>query len=154
MTAKEYLEQLPDLQLRINSLKRKIEVCHERGTDISIHQSDGIHSNTYGSSKVVNTAENAADLSKVRYLIANEFLAFKSRAVVEINRIPNNLYAALLMDKYVNGLTWEEVAENIGKDFDYTRKVLHSKALESFDKFVPPCTRKNPVIPPADMLEW
>ena len=54
----------------------------------------------------------------------------------QINMIDNNLYVALLQNRYVNCCTWEETAELIDKDIDYTKKELHSRALKEFEKIL------------------
>ena len=48
--------------------------------------------------------------------------------------MPNKLYAALLIDKYISNMTWQEVAEHINKEYDYTKGVLHDRALSNFAK--------------------
>lgn len=147
MTAKEYLEQLPNIRLRIRAIKRRIAECDDRATHITSSFS-GMPAQHGGASKIEENMEKKIDLDSELKAIVMEFEAFERRAVLEINRIPDNLQSALLIEKYINGLTWEQVAEAIGKDADYTRKELHSKALTSFDEIIPPDTRKNPVIPP------
>ena len=48
-----------------------------------------------------------------------------------------NTYAALLLNKYVCGLTWEQVTDKLGyKNVDYVKGELHSKALAAFEKEV------------------
>ena len=147
MTAKEYLEQLPDMRLRIQALSRKIAECDDRATQIASSTPDAAPRHNGGaSSKIETNVGEKVDLESTLKKIKKEFELFEQRAIIEINKLPDNKQSALLFERYINGLTWERIAEVLEKDVDYTRKELHSKALASFDEIVPPDTRKNPVI--------
>lgn len=148
MTAKEYLEQLTNMRIRINSINRKISECQERATNTAAKISGDIpQHNGETSGKIADNISKKVDLETTLQKIKEVFEEFEIRATAEINRVPDNLYSGLLFEKYVNGLTWEQVAEAIGKDPDYTRKDLHSKALVYFEEINPEHTRINPVIP-------
>lgn len=148
MTAKEYLEQLTEMRVRIKALNRKIAECKERATNTASNAfGEAVQNNGTISSKIADNMENKVTLEAILNKVKEEFEEFEIRATIEINRVPNNLHSGLLLEKYVNGLTWEQVAEAIDKDPDYTRKDLHSRALASFEETNPEHTRKNPVIP-------
>lgn len=150
MTAKEYLEQLPGMRLRIAAIERKIVECRHRATNTASNQSGEIpQHNGAVSCKVADCAVQSADYETELKQIKSEFEAFERRASAEINRIPDNLLSAVLFEKYINGLTWDEVAMFVGKDADYVRKGLHGIALAKFDEVIPENTRKCPCIPAA-----
>ena len=153
MTTKEYLEQLPNMQIRINAIKRKIAECKERATDISIKQASDSQHNGNVTNKIENNMDKKIDLEKELENLKNQFESFEVRVIAEINKIPNSLYSGLLFEKYINGLSWEEVAEVIGKGTEYTRKELHSKALLEFDIYTPENTRKSPCTFLRDSLQ-
>ncbi len=144
MTAKEYLEQLPDMRVRINAIRRKIAECKERASDTSAKMSDQRGSGSCG--KIEGNVGKAVDIETELKELLKEFEMFELRASREICSMPNSLYSGLLFEKYINGLSWEQVAEAIDKDIDYTRKVLHSKALSEFDSIIPEKTRFCPCI--------
>lgn len=147
MTAKEYLEQLTNMRIRINSINRKISECQDRATNTAVNISGNApQHNGETSEKIADNIGKKIDLETTLQKTKEAFEEFEVRATIEINRIPNNLYSGLLFEKYVNGLTWEQVAEVIEKDPDYTRKDLHSKALACFEEINPENTRINPVI--------
>ena len=60
----------------------------------------------------------------------------KVEITIQIHKMPNKLYAALLIDKYISNMTWQEVAEHINKEYDYTKGVLHDRALSNFAKII------------------
>ena len=146
MTAKDYLEQLPNMRIRINALNRKIAECIDRASDTSAKISGSFSGNSKSVSKIESNTEQAIDMERELKELVIQFEEFELRASKEICSIPNSLYSGLLFEKYINGLSWEQVAEAIGKDVDHTRKVLHSKALMEFDKVIPENTRLYPCI--------
>lgn len=144
MTAKEYLEQLPGMRVRINAIRRKIAECKDRASDTSAKLSDQRVSG--GCGKIEGNVGEAVDIEAGLKELLKEFEKFELRASREICSMPNSLYSGLLFEKYINGLSWEQVAEAIDKDIDYTRKVLHSKALSEFDTIIPEKARFCPCI--------
>lgn len=145
MTAKEYLEQLPYMRVRINAMKRKIEECREKASDTSA-KINGEHFGSSSISKIEKNTEKAVDLETELRELVKQFEQLEVRASRAICSLPTSLYSGLLFEKYINGLSWEQVAEAIGKDVDHTRKVLHSKALAEFDRQIPENTRFYPCI--------
>lgn len=134
MTAKEYLLQIRDIDKKIASLERSIEQCKERATSITSKFSEiPPQHNGDVSQKIAINAEKAVDYETDVKMLKEEVEQLKIKISREIDDVPNNTYSALLRDYYVNGLPWEDVAENIDKDSDYTRKVLHQSALKEFE---------------------
>ena len=132
------------MQLRIDSLRRSIQLCQERAENTGAQFSDSPRVQGNGN-KIADNIEKKADFEAELLQLIDEFERFRIRAIREINRIPDSMYASVLIDKYINGYTWERVAKNIGfQNEDYVRKILHAKALESFEKNNPETTRKSP----------
>ena len=148
---KEYLLQIRDIDKKIASLKRSIEQCEERATSITTAYNElPPQHNGAISQKVASNAERAVDYETDVKTLKEKAEQLKIKISREIYSMPNNTYSALLRDYYINGLPWEDVAENIGKDSDYTRKVLHPNALKEFEIIFlnkPANTRKYPFIP-------
>lgn len=134
MTAKEYLNQLININQRIEALELAIEKCYSKAEKVTSAISDTPNVGSRISNKiednVINVIEHKQQIEKLK--VSFEQLAY--HATIQINRIKDNALAALLMNKYVCGLAWEEVAEKIDKNVDYTKSDLHSKALSEFEK--------------------
>ena len=60
MTAKEYLEQLPDMRIRINAIRRKIAECKDRASDTAAKFSD--QHNGGNCSKIEGNVTKAVDI--------------------------------------------------------------------------------------------
>ena len=137
MTAKEYLNQLPNMQLRINSLKKSIQLCQECATKTGTQFSDLPMVQGNGN-KIADNIEKKLDFEDELLQLVNEFEKFRFCVICQINRIPDNRYVSLLINRYVNNMSWEEIAEIIGyNDIKYVRKILHGRALAEFEKITP-----------------
>lgn len=150
MTAKEYLNQLIDMNLRIESLKMVIKICYSKSESTTSNASETASFNTSknNTSKIEKNVIKAVECKEELENLNAKFIEFAFEATLQINNIENNLLAALLMNRYVCCMTWEQVAEIIDKDVDYTKKELHSKALRDFEKYNPDYPRKTLLLPP------
>ncbi|MDE6091900.1 MAG: hypothetical protein K2G14_02245 [Ruminococcus sp.] len=146
MTAKEYLKQLQNIQLRINSLQKSIQLCQERAVGTGTRFSD-ISAAQGNRNKIADNMAKKVDFESELMQLTDEFEKFRLRVIRQINCIPDNRYVSLLMNKYVNNMSWERVTEEIGeKNSEYVRKELHEKALKKFSEIIPENLRKSPKI--------
>lgn len=107
MTAKEYLSKGIDIDIKIKAIK----LAEEKE----------------------KSNENEA-VCEVLDKMKKESEQIKIDIITRICAIENNLYSAVLLNKYISNLTWAELAEEIDKEYDYTKGVLHNKALSEFSK--------------------
>lgn len=147
MTAKEYLEIAINIDKRITSLTNRITYLRsntERVTpvyEITARMS-GCSGDTL-SQVIGDILDSASEIAKIR----DEFAKYRIRVEHEIQRIPNNIYATLLEERYINGKSWKEISEIIDyNDEKYVREVVHNQALKEFEKFTPENTRFVPSI--------
>ncbi len=144
MTAKEYLNQLPNMQLRINSLRKSIQLCRERAIGTGNQFSDMPMVNDSGN-RIADNMAKKVDFETELLRLADEFEKFRIRVIYEINRIPDNRCVSILINRYINNMSWEKIAEEIGeKNPEYVRKELHEKALKNFEEINPENLRKPP----------
>lgn len=61
-------------------------------------------------------------------------LAARRTAVEEISRLSDSRYRELLLGYYVQGLTWERVAEEMGYTYQNVVQFLHPKALTAMSE--------------------
>lgn len=150
MTAKEYLKQLQNIQMRIDSLQKSIQLCKERAAGTGIHFSD-VSTAQSNKNKIADNMAKKIDFESELMRLADEFEKFRLRVIYQINCIPDNRYVSLLMNKYVNNMSWEKVTEEIGeKNSEYVRKELHEKALKKFSEINP----ENLLKPPKTSLHF
>ena len=88
MTAKEYLELLPDMQLRINAIGRQIKACDDRAKDISLRLCESAGSS--GRGKIEGNIEDKVDYEAELRKLKKEFEDFvlkAEKAISEFERI-------------------------------------------------------------------
>ena len=126
MTAKEYLRQLSRKDARINALierQRRYRELAERRT--------AVYRDTPGggrrcSSSVEEYVAKIIDLEIDRRI--DEYVDLTREIEAAIDRIPDGRYRDVLRFRYVNGWTWEKIADEMGYDERWVRR-LHGWAL-------------------------
>ena len=115
MGGKEYLGQLKNGNLRIQVLeKQKRKLMSGKGNFESL------------TDKVMDI--QAEIDNKIDGLLALKKVIINSLDVVE-----NNLYYAILFEKYVNLSTWEKMAEIFNYDYKHLQR-MHLKALAEYER--------------------
>lgn len=111
MTAKEYLEQVENIDYRIKSLamqKRRLKNKCLNNDRIYELEQDIERAETY-------------------------YIELQRKVTAEINSMNNHVYATILSMRYLSGATWGEIAQFLGyKDVKYVRTILCEKALNAF----------------------
>jgi len=132
MNAKEYLSQVFRLDRKINNKLRHTVSLREmatRGTG-SIHAQRV--SGTDKHSVMENAVTRLVDLEHEINTDIDKLVALKLELAVFISQVDNQVCKMLLELRYLEGSTWEEVAEQIGYDL---RSVywLHGKTLQELE---------------------
>lgn len=58
----------------------------------------------------------------------------RKKIIGEIESVEDPRYRVLLYDRYVNLLSWHQIAKRMGYSEDHVRHDLHSNALQEFNK--------------------
>lgn len=109
MSAKDFLRQARKLQERIDQLE---EAC-------SRVQS--------GSS-----AQLSAQIERER----DRLNGVRAEILAVVSQITDNTLATLLIAYYINGKTWEDVAEELHYSYRHVVRALHPRALSSVEKIL------------------
>lgn len=115
MTAEEYLSQITDIDLRIRSLEGEFDDAEDECDEEYRLELQG---------RILQNLEQAK--------------ALKLRIRSEIQRVTDHKLCALLMERYVRGRSWEQVADALGIQSEkYAREGLKAKAIAAFLKANP-----------------
>lgn len=115
MTAEEYLSQITDIDLRIRSLEGEFDDAEDECDEEYRLELQG---------RILQNLEQAK--------------ALKLRIRSEIQRVTDHKLCALLMERYVRGRSWEQVADALGIQSEkYAREGLKVKAIVAFLKANP-----------------
>lgn len=133
MTAKEYLEQAKAIDDLIRSREREYRELQKDAELLKAVNTSGI------SVKGGNVSDPMKVIDKIIALqneITNEIkklIDLKAEIRHRINRVYNPQFVALLTDRYITGLTLEQIAEKKDKSYE-TIKGWHGEALQIFRK--------------------
>jgi hypothetical protein len=132
MTTKEYLRQARTLKISINGKLSRIRQMRDFTTRATSQiKSDPVRGgNSKGfaaiSDCIVDFEREIIDDLQKLYTVQSDIQA-------SINQVSDVRYRTLLELYYLNGYTWEEVANEIGYAIRQTYR-LHGEALQSFKK--------------------
>lgn len=142
MTAKEYLRQLRQLEIKIE--QRRLERDHllsdAMGNGSPRLSRDKVQTSVSGDTMGDKLAE-CADLQKEIDWLINKLIADRHRIIGEIHTLNDARYIQILYLHYVEGKRLEDVAEIMikpnGKHYSYDHIAsLHGMALQEFDRTI------------------
>ena len=128
MTAKEYLEQAPTIDQRINSKLEQLSelkalatrTTHVLRQDV-VDQTRDVHSREEIIAKII-------DMEREIKAEVDRLMDLKREICQAISQVKNPTYHTLLELKYLSCLKWEEIREETGYSERNIRR-LHKKAL-------------------------
>lgn len=130
MQPKEYLRQLQRRDARINALIERQRHYYDLATRITpgYRQDGGGGSPISAYSRVADYASKIADLEREIDRRIDEYVDMTREIEAAIDRIPDWRYRDVLRFRYVNGWTWERIADEMGYDLRWVHR-LHGRAL-------------------------
>ncbi len=132
MNVKEYLSQVFRLDRKINNKLRHTVSLRERATKGTGSIYAQRHSGTDKHSVMENAVTRLVDLEHEINTDIDKLVALKRELAAFISQVDNQVCKMLLELRYLEGSTWEEVAEQIGYDL---RSVywLHGRTLQELE---------------------
>lgn len=131
MRAKDYLGQIKKLDMRIGQRITELQQMRDRlsvmtGIDYS---RDKIQATPSSGNKQI---EELVDFENGIIQMINEETKLKHRIIAEIQILDNALYADILFRRYVECLSFERIACDMGYAYNYVCTV-HGNALKAFE---------------------
>ena len=132
MTAKEYLRSIKYLDSAINAKQAELDrlkrdMCSIKGVT---YDGDKVQGGITDSMKIV---DKIIDLNNVINAEIDKLVDLKAEAHNKIEKVCNEKFISLLTDIYINGYTFEQVAERMNIT-DKTICRWHGQALQLFRK--------------------
>lgn len=130
MTAKEYLTQALSIERLLAAKRRLLKKLQWQSISLSVHVSDKVMGTHNGS---MTTTDKIVDLE--REIVRQEsILIDKQREILDkIQVVCNPTWIAVLTDRYITGMTFEDISEYMNKSVR-TIGVWHGQALQAFRK--------------------
>lgn len=132
MTGREYLIQIRDTDLNIRCKEREIFRLQQ---DIMSIQAIDYSKERISGGQPITIADKVANLDAVTDEIMREWSTYfqeRERARFMINQIHSTKQRTVLIDRYINGCTWERVAKLVGCSRQNIHN-LHKRAIKNFD---------------------
>lgn len=132
MTAKEYLNQARVLDMLINAKQSELYSLKLMATSISSPViSEKVQSG--GENNTMRIIDKIVDLQNEINLEIDKLVDLKFEIREKIGNVYNQKFITLLTDKYINGFTFEQIAERMDTSYE-TIKGWHGEALQTFRK--------------------
>ena len=132
MTGREYLIQIRDTDLNIRCKEREIFRLRQ---DIMSLQAIDYSKERISGGQPITIADKVANLDAVTDEIMREWSTYfqeREHARFMINQIHSTKQRTVLIDRYINGCTWEKVAKLVGCSRQNIHN-LHKRAIKNFD---------------------
>lgn len=135
MTTKEWLNRGYKLDKEINALLKEQSAALTRATGSTC----GTSAERVQTSRRNTTEDRFINYASYSELIDNridELYAIKQEILSAINKVDDAVLRTLLIEKYVNFHTWEQIACNMNYSYVHVVHNLHPKALNAISKIV------------------
>ena len=132
MTAKEYLSQYRNMELKIASKEKELEDLRAKLEGCSSKQMDGMPRSSGGSADPIGDA--VTKIVAMQMEINEEVdrcIDLRREITAKIDKLDNETYASLLRYRHVMMMKWEEIAERMHYAEKYCIQ-LHGYALKAF----------------------
>lgn len=132
MTAKEFLRQYQDNLVEIRNIDKEIERLEAHAMSVS-QPTDKERVQSSATQDSADTIAKIADMQVEVEALRDEALN-KLKEVTEIIRsIEPSQYGEILYLRYIEGKTFEKIAERINRSYQWTCE-LHGRALKEVEK--------------------
>ena len=135
MTSKEWLNRGYKLDKEINALLNEQSAALTRATGSTC----GTNAERVQTSRRNTTEDRFINYASYSELIDNridELYAIKQEILSAISKVNDAVLRTLLIEKYVNFHTWEQIACNMNYSYVHVVHNLHPKALNAISKIV------------------
>lgn len=133
MTGREYLGELQTMELRLRTKEREYEriradISSIRGIDYARPRTTG--GNPSSIADKIARLESVAERLKTEW---DELIERREEARGKINLVKNERYRAILIERYINGRKWGEIAETIEIEMRWLMRI-HKNAVAVFSR--------------------
>ena len=134
MTAKQYLSQIRKLDMMINQRIDEAEALIEIAVGLRSPElkQDVIQASPSGD-PIGNAMNRYIDLQREINDMIDQFVNLKHKIIGEINAVPDTRYSELLYHRYVEHMSFAQIAEVMHYEYKYICH-LHGEALKCFQK--------------------
>ena len=126
MTAKEFLRRARDVDRRVDEAQERVDRLRARLEAGRLSRVTGMPRG--GGADWTETADRLIELERVVNARTREWVRWKLDAIDAIRSVGEPRLAEVLELYYIDGMTWEQVAQRMGLDQRWVYR-LHGRAL-------------------------
>ena len=126
MTAKEFLRRARDVDRRVDEAQERVDRLRARLEAGRLSRVTGMPRG--GGADWTETADRLIELERVVNARTREWVRWKLAAIDAIRSVEEPRLSEVLELYYIDGLTWEQVAQRMGLDQRWVYR-LHGRAL-------------------------
>lgn len=135
MTAKEYLNQVRNLESKMKILKEEIDTLREMVVSTgAIQQGERVLSSGT-QDKMAETICKINEKECEWNDLMREFALARANVIINIQKLNNPEYEQILYKRYCQSKKWEEIALEMNYTYQWVCK-LHGRALLELDKIL------------------
>ncbi len=135
MTAKEYLQQLKEMDNLINTYAEEIIRAEQIGMSTTAKLRDVPSRSGDNSDKVAETAVCTVDLENSMAIQIRNLILIKKRANEILQKVLPLQFRTVLMKYYFQNKTLEQTADEMSISYQWACE-LHNRALREFEKYM------------------
>jgi len=133
MTTKEYLSQIKEMRDRIKEKQSQINDLRSLSTSITVNTENERVSSSSDPDKIGKIIADILDREAELCVYINEYLQKEKEISCQIDSLKNNKCRAILHRRYVECMTFEDIAA-ISMKISYRHALrLHGQALKEFE---------------------
>ena len=133
MTAKEYLKQIEELDIKIRQKEEQLACLRETAGGAAAIRYDKMNVQIMVAKDMMErNVIKLLDLEEKVFADKLRMESLKDQIIDEIQSLDDKRYVDVLFRRYVKYQKFEQIALDMSYDYDYIR-VLHGEALVTFD---------------------
>ncbi len=134
-TAKEYLNQVRNLESKMKMLKEEIDTLREMVVSTGAVQQQERVMSSGAQDRMAATICKINEKEEEWNQLMREFALTRAEVIISIQRLNNSDYEQILYKRYCQGKKWEEIALELNYSYQWVCK-LHGRALLEIEKII------------------
>ena len=135
ITAKEYLNQVRNLETKMKILKEEIDTLRELVVSTGAVQQEERVMSSGAQDRMAETICKINEKEEEWNQFMREFALTRAEVIISIQRLNNSDYEQILYKRYCQGKKWEEIALDMNYSYQWVCK-LHGKTLLEIEKII------------------
>ena len=135
ITAKEYLNQVRNLETKMKILKEEIDTLRELVVSTGAVQQEERVMSSGAQDRMAETICKINEKEEEWNQLMREFAITRAEVIISIQKLNNSDYEQILYKRYCQSKKWEEIALELNYSYQWVCK-LHGRALLEIEKII------------------